>query len=121
MPTAAELSSHPNGKYRQLARRTVTSNSEGYVTKMILGQYFDIFGTAIGGGATSYWGDYEYINNTGQLVLWGGRANLGSYCGLGCAFSRSAFSASGSSFGSRLAYYGPLTFMSGKQLIAAAA
>lgn len=121
MPTAAELSSHPNGKYRQLARRTVTANSEGYVTKMILGEYFDIFGTAIGGGATSYWGDYEYINNTGQLVLWGGSANLGSCCGLGCAYSPYAFSASFSHFGSRLAYYGPLTFMSGKQLIAAAA
>lgn len=120
MPTAAELSTHPNGKYRQLARRAVTANSEGYISKMIIGEYFDIFGSAIGGGATSYWGDYEYINNTGQLVLWGGSAPYGSSCGLGFANSRNAFSSAYASYGSRLAYYGPLTFMSGKQLVAAA-
>ncbi|MCM1222517.1 MAG: hypothetical protein NC548_49415 [Lachnospiraceae bacterium] len=120
MPTSAELTTNPSGKYRQLARRTVTAKSEGYVKTMILGEYFDIFGTAIGGGATSYWGDYEYINNTGQLVLWGGNANFGSACGLGSAYSRDAFSSSASGCGSRLAYYGALTFMSGKQLIAAA-
>lgn len=119
MPTAAELTTHPNGKYRQLARRTVTANSEGYVTKMILGEYFDIFGSAIGGGATSYWGDYEYINNTGQLVLWGGYASNGSSCGLGYALSQNAVSYSYAYFGSRLAYYGNLVFMSGKQLTAA--
>ena len=29
MPTAAELTTHPNGKYRQLTRMTATSNIEG--------------------------------------------------------------------------------------------
>lgn len=87
---------------------------------MIIGEYFDIFGSAIGGGATSYWGDYEYINNTGQLVLWGGAASHGSFCGLGFARSWYAFSIASALYGSRLAYYGPLTFMSGKQLVAAA-
>lgn len=120
MPSAAELTTHPTGKYRQLARRTVTGNSEGYILKMTLGEYFDLFGKAIGGGASSFWGDYEYINNTGQLVLWGGLAESGSCCGLGYAGSLNAFSASNSNYGSRLAYYGPLTFMSGKQLIATA-
>lgn len=38
-----------------------------------------------------------------SLLLWGGDANFGSNSGLGCARSYSAFSASPSCFGSRLA------------------
>ena len=119
MPTAAELTTHPNGKYRQLTRMTATSNIEGFVTKMVVGEYFDPIATAFGGGANSYWGDYAYTNNTGQLCLWGGSANHGSYCGLAYVYSPYAFSSSPSNFGSRLAYYGTLTFTSGKQLMAA--
>lgn len=119
MPTAAELSTHPTGHYRQISRRTASSDSNGYVKTMTIGEYFDIIATAIGGGATSYWCDYEYLNNTGQLLLWGGYADNGSFSGLGYAYSTSAFSSSSSSCGSRLAYYGALTFLPGKQLVAA--
>lgn len=38
-----------------------------------------------------------------SLVLWGGAANTGSGCGLGCAHSQHAFSSSSAYFGSRLA------------------
>ncbi|WP_304472623.1 hypothetical protein [uncultured Duncaniella sp.] len=38
------------------------------------------------------------------LVLWGGHANYGSYCGLGIASSRNAFSNASAYFGSRLAF-----------------
>ena len=37
------------------------------------------------------------------LVLWGGDANHGAYCGLACAISNYAFSYSYASFGARLA------------------
>lgn len=103
MPSDAELATHPNGKYRQIVRRTLTANSEGYVTKMTLGEYFDLIATTLGGGSNSYWCDYEYANNTGQLLLWGGAAYYGSSCGLGCVHSLNAFSSSYADFGSRLA------------------
>jgi hypothetical protein len=37
------------------------------------------------------------------LVLWGGHANNGAYCGLASAYSNNAFSDSSASFGARLA------------------
>ncbi len=114
MPSATELATHPNGDYRQLTRLT----TEGYIKKMIGGEFFDIFAQSVGGGGTSYWCDYSYANNTGQLLYWGGSAYHGATAGLGCADSRNAWSRSTSNLGSRLAYYGKLTFMSGAELVA---
>lgn len=53
-----------------------------------------------------------------KVVLWGGSASDGSYCGLGFAGSRNAFSASHSSYGSRLALKSEeLADYAGKQFI----
>lgn len=110
MPTAAELASHPSGHYRQLTRLT----SDGYIKTEILGEYFDLFPTAVGGGSTSYWCDYFYQNAaSGQLVLWGGSATYGPVCGLACASSGNAFSGSHANVGARLAYYGDLEIVEG--------
>jgi len=98
LPSASELATHPEGDFRHLTRPT----SSGYVSKMTLGQYFDIIVQTLGGGSTSYWCDYFYGNATGQLVLWGGVAVLGSIAGLGCAYSSYAFSYSSAIIGSRL-------------------
>lgn len=115
MPTAAELSTHPSGDYRQLMRVL----SEGFIKTMILGEYFDLFPTAYGAGATSYWGDYSYHKESaGQLVRFGGSASNGSPSGLGSSYSHYAFSSSNAYFGSRLAYYGSLVFGTGAQLAA---
>lgn len=114
MPSESELATHPNGDYRQLTRLT----SEGYISQMILGEYFDVLAKKTGGGGTSYWCDYSYANNTGQLVLWGADAYYGAVAGLGYAYSHNAWADSSSAVGSRLAYYGKLTFMSGAELIA---
>lgn len=83
LPTSAELTTHPNGEYRQATRQTVG----GYVQEIIAGENFDIFPSKIGGGTTSYWADYSWANNTGQLVFWGGNASFGAYCGLASAYS----------------------------------
>lgn len=117
MPTSAELSTHPVGNYRQLTRVTTS----GYVKELILGEKLDVFAKTIGGGSTSYWGDYNWNNNTGQVLLWGGYASYGSHCGLAYAHSLYAWSVSHSYIGSRLAYYGKLNFMSGKELMASVA
>ena len=39
-----------------------------------------------------------------QLLLWGGRANSGSYCGVACSASSSGWSSTDAGIGSRLAY-----------------
>lgn len=87
--------------------------------EIILGEHFDIFPKKIGGNSTSYWADYSWANTTGQLVLWGGSANYGAICGLACAHSNNVWSYSGATLGSRLAYFGNLTFVSGASLMAA--
>lgn len=113
MPTAAELSTHPSGQYRQLTRL----DSDGYVKTEILGEYFDLFPMAVGGGSTSYWCDYFYRNlATGQLVLWGGYASFGANCGLACAYSVDAFSYSSATVGARLAYYGEIEIVNGADI-----
>ena len=114
MPSSSELATHPSGDYRQLTRQTTS----GYIAQMILGEHFDIMVKSLGGGGTSYWCDYSYANNTGQLVLWGASAFYGADAGLGYAYSDIAWSHSYSNIGSRLAYYGELTFMSGAELVA---
>jgi len=117
MPSAAELAGTPAGDFRQIARNT----GDGYVREMILGEYFDIIPSVVGGGSDSYWCDYFYQNKaSGQLGLWGGSAYNGPIAGLGSAFSYLAWSLSSANFGSRLAYYGPIEFVSGAELVAAA-
>ena len=54
-----------------------------------------------------------------QLVLWGGTAPNGATCGLASAYSNGAWSYSYAAVGSRLAYFGNLTFVSGASLMAA--
>ena len=112
MPTAGELSTHPSGQYRQLTRMT----SSGYISREILGEFFDLFPTALNGGSTSYWCDYAYASATGQLVLWGGSAYYGSDCGLAYAISSDAFSHSSARVGARLAYYGDIEIVNGDDI-----
>ena len=114
MPSAAERAGTPVGDFRQLTRKT----TEGYVREMILGEYFDIIPSVLSGGSDSYWCDYFYGNATGQLGLWGGSANNGPNAGLGFAYSNYAWSYSSAGIGSRLAYYGPIEYMSGAELVA---
>ena len=115
LPTSTELTSHPNGEYRTAERLT----SSGQVQELILGAHFDIFPKKIGGNSTSYWADYSWAAPNGQLVLWGGTAASGASCGLAYADSGDAWSNSYAGIGSRLAFFGDLTFVNGAQLMSA--
>lgn len=64
---------------------------------------------------TSY-GDYYSYSNTGQLWLFGGASNSGSYCGLAVSLSADAWSRSGSGISARLAYYGDINKVSSARL-----
>ena len=114
MPTDAELATKPAGDYRKLER----IDGEGYVSKMALGEHFDLIAqSTTGGGSNNYWCDYFWRNlATGQLCLFGGRANYGSNSGLACVASASAFSNASADCGARLAYYGKTQYVNGADL-----
>lgn len=114
MPTDAELTTKPAGDYRKLERM----DGEGYVSKMVLGEHFDLIAqSTTGGGSNNYWCDYFWRNLvTGQLCLFGGAANDGSNSGLACVSSYYAFSNAAAFSGARLAYYGKTQYVNGADL-----
>ena len=114
MPTDAELTTKPAGDYRKLERM----DREGYVSKMALGEYFDLIAqSTTGGGSNNYWCDYFFCNlATGQLCLFGGSANSGSSSGLAYVSSNSDFSNAYAYYGARLAYYGKTQYVNGADL-----
>ncbi len=114
IPTDAELATKPAGDYRKLER----IDGEGYVSKMALGEHFDLIAqSTTGGGSNNYWCDYFWRNlATGQLCLFGGGANGGSISGLASVHSYSAFSFANAHSGARLAYYGKTQYVNGADL-----
>lgn len=114
MPTDAELTTKPAGDYRKLERM----DGEGYVSKMVLGEHFDLIAqSTTGGGSNNYWCDYFWRNLvTGQLCLFGGSANSGSISGLAFVASFAAFSYANANCGARLAYYGKTQYVNGADL-----
>lgn len=114
MPTDAELTTKPAGDYRKLERM----GGDGYVSKMVLGEFFDLIAQNItGGGSNNYWCDFFWRNlATGQLCLFGGNANSGSASGLAYVNSYKAFSGVNANYGARLAYYGKTQYVNGADL-----
>lgn len=114
VPTDAELTTKPAGDYRKLER----IDGEGYVSKIALGEYFDLIAqSTTGGGSNNYWCDYFYRNlATGQLCLFGGSAHYGSNSGLAFVSSIYAFSNAHAICGARLAYYGKTQYVNGADL-----
>ena len=105
MPTSDELTTQPSGAFRQLTRPT----SSGNVYALQMGDHFDVLPGKLGSGG---WSDYHWANTTGQLLLWGGDADVGSNCGLAFSNSCDAFSDAYSTIAARLAYYGVATVVS---------
>lgn len=89
-----------------------------YITKMVLGEHWDMIPTAVGGGDNTYYADGYWGIKTGELLLVGGAANYGSQCGVACSHSNGGFSRSNTYIGARLAFYGTPTLVSGSQLVA---
>ncbi len=90
----------------------------GYVTKMKLGEYWDMIPKAVGGSAATGYCDGYWDASGGQLLLVGGCASDGSRSGLSFAYSYYGFSSAGAHSGSRLAFYGTPELVTGTELMA---
>ena len=85
------------------------ARAQGYIQKIIGGEYGEIIPSSIGGGSTTYVGDnfYTSIPSSGtslRVVLFGGGADHGSCAGLACAASNDVPSSANATFGSRLCF-----------------
>lgn len=107
MPDSEELAYGAKGKSRSFDR----SSRGGWITELVGGPHFDILPTAVGGGSSSYWCDYTYASNTGQLLKFGGSAYSGDYCGIVFSHSYDTWDHMWGDVGTRLAYYGKVNIL----------
>lgn len=94
---------------RTFQRDAAMNLNSSYVTKMRLGDYFDLIAVTGGGSSTTYWCDGSWSSSGGQLLLVGGSSDHGSICGLAATDSDNGFSFSYATIGARLAFKGDIT------------
>lgn len=78
--------------------------SDGYIKDFGLGSKGEIIPSVVGGSATTYMCDYHWYNAAStslRTLLVGGRANYGSYAGLGSFYSHDGVGVVGSAVGFR--------------------
>lgn len=80
--------------------------SGSYITKMALGEYFDMIPVSGGGNASTYYCDGAWSSSVGKLLIVGGSSVFGSLCGLSASSSDIGFGAADVHFGARLAFRG---------------
>lgn len=116
IPDSTELTTHPSGNYRQIT--SLTTGASSYISKIIGGEHFDVIPQELNNSASSNakWCDAWWSNSTGQLGLFGGNAAVGAGCGFVAATADVDFGYADAYCGSRLAYYGDLTFVNGKNI-----
>lgn len=86
-----------------------TAGYNGWTKAVAQGKYGDVVPTAHGGSETTYYSDYSWFNPTGnKIFLRSGRSGAGSRCGVFLAHAYDASSASWTTFGARLAFYGKI-------------
>ena len=86
-----------------------TDGYNGWTKAVAQGKYGDVVPTAHGGSETTYYSDYSWFNPTGnRIFLRSGTSDNGSRCGVFVAAAHHASSASWTSIGARLAFYGKI-------------
>lgn len=81
--------------------------SDGWITKLAVGEYMDVVPTAVGGSDTTYFSDY-YWSNPGSRVLFRSYNYADSYGGVAFALARYVASDTNSVVGARLAFRGKI-------------
>lgn len=86
-----------------------TAAYNGWTKAVAQGKYGDVVPTAHGGSETTYYSDHSWFNPTGnRIFLRSGHSDSGSRCGVFMANASNASSASWTSIGARLAFYGKI-------------
>lgn len=86
-----------------------TEAYNGWTKAVAQGKYGDVVPTAHGGSETTYYSDYGWFNPTGnRIFLRSGTSDNGSRCGVFVATAANASSASWTTIGARLAFYGKI-------------
>lgn len=86
-----------------------TAAYNGWIKAVAQGKYGDVVPTAHGGSETTYYSDYSWFNPTGnRIFLRSGASDNGSPCGVFVAHADLASSASWTTIGARLAFYGKI-------------
>lgn len=86
-----------------------TDGYNGWTKAVAQGKYGDVVPTAHGGSETTYYSDYSWFNPTGnRIFLRSGGSDNGSRCGVFVASASTASSASWTTIGARLAFYGKI-------------
>lgn len=117
IPSAAERTSRPSGEYRQVSRIIPTSdNKSGFIGSMLLGVNLDLIVSGEATGTDKGWNDAFWAQSVGQVLSIGGAIHNGQSCGIFATNMNSSFNASGTDMGARLAYYGQLKFVNGKDI-----
>lgn len=115
LPTAAELLDKPTGKYRKVSR--ISTGASGFIKEMLIGDEFDIIPKNItGGSSASYWSDTFHPSSSGQILSFGYAAGSGLSSGVFSINTTQSLNVYDISIGARLAYYGPIEFVNGKDL-----
>lgn len=94
-----------------------TANGE-YVTKMTLGEFWDMIPQAVGGNSSSYYADSAWAATGGELLYVGGSADNGLRCGVSISLSSDGFGYVRSDIGARSAFFGSPILVSGSELVA---
>lgn len=86
-----------------------TAAYNGWIKAVAQGKYGDVVPTAHGGSETTYYSDYSWFNPTAnRIFLRSGHSDNGSRCGVFFANASDASSASWTTIGARLAFYGKI-------------
>lgn len=86
-----------------------TAAYNGWIKAVAQGKYGDVVPTAHGGSETTYYSDYSWFNPTGnRIFLRSGGSAHGSRCGVFVVYANYASSASWTTIGARLAFYGKI-------------
>lgn len=95
------------------------ASSSNWITGIAHGEYADIMPTYVSGGSdTTYYADYYYQNTGNRVLLRSGSSDHGSYCGVFCSYAFYGSSASSSSVGSRLGFYGNIVVKTKEEFLA---
>ena len=91
-------------EYRKL-NYTVTSSQDGYISKMLLGEYGDLFPIEFNGSSSTFWADYGWVS-LGSIVATRSYSGAGDDGGAACLGLDDDPSNAAAGVGSRLLYRG---------------